>query len=74
MLITVTYTAKWWIKDAHHYVWTTSKKLINTRTKKEINKTIKGGKAGYWIDRKFMPLDELKNKIELIPPKTYCPF
>jgi len=31
------------------------------------------GKAGYYINRDFKSLDELKNQIELIQ-KDFCPF
>ena len=66
MNIEVTYIVKWQIKDNPNYVWTSCKKLINSKTGKEVKRTIKGLQAGYWIDRKFVKLSELKSKIELI--------
>jgi hypothetical protein len=66
MNIEVTYIVKWQIKDNPNYVWTSCKKLINCKTGKEVKRTIKGLQAGYWIDRKFVKLSELKSKIELI--------
>lgn len=55
------------------YKWTTCKKLINTRSGKEVKKTIKGTKAGYYIDRVFVSLAELRFNIEKIKQKK-LPF
>jgi len=73
MNVLCSYKAKWRHNHFNHYVWTECKKLINSKTGKEIKKTIKGGKAGYYINRDFKSLDELKNQIELIQ-KDFCPF
>lgn len=73
MNVLCSYKTKWTHKVFHHYVWTECKKLINLKTKKEIKKTIKGGKAGYYINRNFVSLEKLKSEIELIP-KQNCPF
>ena len=73
MKITVTYNAKWQIKNANWYKWTDCKKLINCRTGKEITKTMKGSQSGYYINRQFVKLSDLKNMVELIP-KDDCPF
>lgn len=74
MNILVRYKAKWQLKNETHYKWTTCKKLINTRTNNEIKKSLKGGKAGYWINRKFIDLSELSKHIELIPKEEILPF
>lgn len=71
--ITVTYKAKWRIKDNPKYCWTECKKLFNVNSKREIKKTMKGLRPGYWVGKKFMSLNELKNNIELIP-RTKLPF
>jgi len=73
MNIKVSYKAKWQLKDKPQYKWTECKKLINTQTGKEIKRTLKGMIAGYWIGNDFIKLNDLKNKIKLIP-KIYCPF
>ena len=73
MKIQVTYYAKWQIKDATWYKWTTCKKLINCRNGKEIMKTMKGSQAGYYINREFVKLSNLRSIIELIPAND-CPF
>ncbi len=68
MHIHVTYKAKWQLKNKPNYVWTECKKLINTNTGREIKKTLHGLKAGYWIGRQFVKLDDLiaENLIEKI--------
>jgi len=74
MRIIISYTAKWRLKDNPNYLWTECKKLVNNNTGKEIKKTIKGIQAGYYLSKKFIKLSELKDKIELIPKKEWCPF
>ena len=73
MTIQVTYIAKWQIKNKPWYKWTTCKKLINCKTGREIKKTLKGAKAGYYIERDFVSLSELKDKVELIK-QPICQF
>jgi len=73
MTIQVTYTAKWQIIDKPWYKWTTCKKLINTRSGREVKKTMKGVKAGYYIDRVFVSLIELRVRVEKIKKET-LPF
>lgn len=74
MKIQVTYTAKWQIKNATWYKWSECKKLINCKTEKVIEKTLKGTKAGYYINREFVASTDLKNRIEKIPKKEFLPF
>lgn len=74
MKITVTYTAKWQIIEFPYYKWTDCKKLINCKSGNEVQKVIKGSKAGYYINRKFISIDKLKLLIELIPKNLDCPF
>jgi ribulose bisphosphate carboxylase small subunit len=73
MIITVTYVAKWQLKSHTWYKWTVCKKLINTRTGREIMKTLKGNRAGYYIDRRFVKLVDMKCLVELIVDDD-CPF
>jgi len=65
---------RWQIIGNEDYKWSSCKKLINTKTDREIKKTINGGSIGYWIGKDFISINKLKNKIELIPKKEYCPF
>jgi hypothetical protein len=74
MKITVTYTAKWRLKDSHNYKWTECKKLINTNTGLEIQKTLHGLTPGYWIGKKFIKLADMAIMVELIPTNEFCPF
>ena len=73
MNIEVTYKVKWRLKDNPKYCWSECKKLINCHTGTEIKRTIKSMQAGYWIDRKFVKLCDMKSKVELIP-KNEIPF
>lgn len=73
MIIQVTYIAKWEHKVFNWYKWTECKKLINCKTGKEINKTMKGTNAGYYINRTFVSLAEIKNQIQVIK-KENLPF
>lgn len=75
MTVTVTYNAKWQIIESSWYKWTDCKKLINCKSGKEVRKVMKGNKPGYYINRKFIPLMELRKLIELIPDDAkVCPF
>lgn len=75
MIITVTYTAKWQLKINKRYKWTECNKLINTQTCQEIKKTMKNSQAGYYINRKFIKLEDLRagRLVELIIDDD-CPF
>lgn len=66
--------AKWQIKNANWYKWTICKKLVNCKTESVVEKTMKGAKAGYYINRVFVSLVDLKNRIELIPKENDLPF
>jgi hypothetical protein len=74
MLISKNYDLKWQIKFAPNYKFSTCKKLFNTKTRREIKKIVNGGSIGYCINGKFYSLTFLKNKIEKIVQKEYCPF
>ncbi len=69
----ISYALKWQVKFAPHYMFTTCKKLINTKTGKEIKKIVNGRCIGYCIQGKFYSLTALKDKIEKIKEKE-CPF
>lgn len=76
MKISIIYDAKWRLKTNHKYVWTSCKKMVNTNTSREIKKTLFGnGKdAGYYVDGRFIKCNYLRDELELIPKKEYCPF
>ena len=64
MLLQVTLKAKWDLIEFPHYKWTECKQLLNARTGKIIKKTTngKGVKAGYYINRKFIKIEDLMSK------------
>ena len=53
--------------------WSVVPNLIVIRNK-EIKQIMNGGSIGYCINGKFFSLVKLKNYIEKIPKKEYCPF
>lgn len=64
--ISTTYALKYQCKFAPQYKWSKCKKLFNTRTGKQIKKTLNGGSIGYWIASNFYTVKKLKTEIELI--------
>lgn len=64
--ISIKYKAKWRIKERPNYKWTECGKLINTNTNRVIKKTLKGLTPGYWIGKKFYPLNKMKDMLEKI--------
>jgi len=64
---TISYTIKFVIKFAQHYVWNQHKELFNLKTGRN------GGSIGYVIDGKFYSCKKLKKDI-IKQPKTECPF
>jgi len=76
MTISIKYTGKWWLKTNHKYVVTSCKKMVNTNTSREIKKTVFGNsnEPGYYIDGRFIKCCDLRNELDLIPKKEYCPF
>ena len=71
--ISVTYDLKWQLKTNPTYKWTTCKKLFNTKTGRQIKKTLNCRSVGYWIQGKFITLNNLRANLELIP-KQETPF
>ena len=72
--ISNTYALKWRYKKEHNYQWTSCGKLFNIKTNRKIKKTVNGRSVGYWIKGKFITLNNLRNNLELLPKKEYCPF
>ncbi len=72
--ITVTYNLKWRLKNDHRYQWSECGKLFNVCRGKIKRKVLNGNSVGYWIGRDFVTLNKLRNQLELIPKKEYCPF
>jgi hypothetical protein len=74
MLISKNYDLKWQLSFAPNYQFSSCKKLFNVQTRREIKKIVNGGSIGYCIKGKFYSLTYLRNYIEKIPQKKYCPF
>jgi hypothetical protein len=76
LTITVEYKLKWRIKDNPKYCWSICGKLFNLNRGNEIKKTLKGLTPGYYIGKIFVPLCEMKKRIEIIPrdKKSDLPF
>lgn len=72
-IISGNYSLKWQLKTNDKYAWSSCGKLFNLKSGREIKKTLNGGSKGYWIERKFMTLENLRNKIERVK-KSGCPF
>lgn len=69
--ISKVYRLKWQLKIDNKYQWSECGKLFNIKTGKEIKKTIKGSKIGYWINKDFCKLADIRNQIELIKNKPF---
>ena len=69
---TVTYTVKFELSVAPHYVWTKNDLCFNLRTGRQLKQVYKSGTIGYSIKGKFMSLKKLrpllrKPKINTLP-------
>ena len=74
MKITITYHLIWQLDFAEKYKLTKCRKLFNCQTGRLIEQRSNGGSIGYWINRKFYTIDNLKKHFVKIPKKEYCPF
>lgn len=70
---TITYKFIWQLDSAENYKFTKCKKLFNTKTMREIKKTVNGYSVGYWISKKFYTLENLRNCLVKIEKINY-PF
>lgn len=68
--VNLTFKVFWRFKDYHHLKITKCKKIIDCKKGRLINYTIRG----FYIDGKYLKRNQLKNHIEKIPKKEYCPF
>lgn len=76
VIITTNLELKWQFKSDYKYKLSTCGKLYNEKTNRLISKTINGGYSyGFWINRKFYTLKNLKeNNLFELTKKTECPF
>lgn len=66
--------AKYRLKTATNYVYSTDKICYNLKTGRVIKQIMKGSTIGYIVNGKFKSLEVLRKELELIPKKEYCPF
>jgi len=71
--ISVSYTCKYRLKFANHYVWTTCGKCYNQKTGRMIKQVYNSGCIGYTINGKFKSIKFLRNNLEKITDDEY-PF
>lgn len=71
---TVKYVAKWRLKFANNYVFTKCGLYYNLKTGRLIKQITKNYTIGYIVDGKFYSLKVLRNSLDIIPKKQYCPF
>lgn len=64
---------KWKLSFAEHYKWTTENELYNTKTMRKIAKNVNGYSVGYWINKKFYTVKNLRKYLLKIE-NEYCPF
>ena len=60
---TITYNFIWQLDSAENYKFTKCKKLFNTKTMREIKKTVNGYSVGFWISKKFYTLENLRKRL-----------
>lgn len=70
---TVTYSIKYLVSFAPHYVFNQYKECHNLKTGRRIKKVRQGGSIGYNIKGKFYSLTKLRNYLAK-PKEEICPF
>jgi len=70
----VTYKAKYRLKNNPNYVFSTCKLCFNLKSGRLVKQITKGYTIGYLIDGKFRSLLQLKSELEIIPKKEFIPF
>lgn len=71
--ITKSIVFKWKTDFSDSYQWTTTGKLYNIKTMREIKKTVNGYSVGYWINKQFWTLKNLQKHLVKIE-QIKCPF
>ena len=67
------YTAKWELKELPNYKITECNNVINSKTGKLLKQCVIGYSKGYWINKKFVSLQYLRNNCRKIE-KIDMPF
>ena len=71
---TTKHIAKYRLKNAPNYVYSTDKICYNVKTGRVIKQVLKGSTIGYIINGKFKSLKILKQELEKIPKQEKLPF
>ncbi len=71
--ITTTYNLIWQLNFDSNYALTKCGKMFNLKRNKEVKCVLNGSTAGYWINKKFYSLKNLRNNLQKIE-NNYCPF
>jgi len=71
--VTKSITFKWKLSFNDNYQWSNENKLYNVKTMREIKKTVNGYSIGYWINKKFYTLENLRKQLVKIEKLDY-PF
>ena len=65
--ITKHYDLRWQIKDKPDYKISVCNNIFNAKTGRKLKQTLIGYTKGYWIGKKFMTLNKIRQNCELIP-------
>lgn len=71
--ITTTYRLIWQLDFDSNYKVTKCGKVFNIKRNKELKRVLNGSSVGYWINKKFYTLANLKKYLVKIE-QTKCPF
>lgn len=72
-IVTKSIVFKWKLDFNDSYKWTSDNELYNSKTMRKIKKTVNGYSVGYWINKKFYTLKNLRKNLVKIE-KIDCPF
>lgn len=68
--ISITYALKYKVKGHSNYKISACNKVFNTKTGRQLKRCYNAGSIGYWINRKFITVANLRRqaiKIEQLP-------
>ena len=60
------YKIVWQLKEMPHYKITECRNIINCRTNRKLKRTVIGTTVGYWINKRFIPINRLNDFCEKI--------
>jgi hypothetical protein len=72
--ITIKVACKWRLKYAHNYIFDSQGNCYNSKTNRKLKQCYQSRCIGYNIKGKFKSLSFLRDQLEKIPQKDFCPF